>query len=225
MTVTAKICGINSAAALDAAVGGGAAMVGFVFFPRSPRYVTLAQAAELAARAPSPVKRVAVLVDPTDAQLDELLAAVPIEVLQLHGNETPERVASIARRTKRVAMKAIAVETAADLDAARAFEPVAEWLLFDAKPPKSLASALPGGNAIAFDWTLLRGRIVSRPWVLSGGLTPENVAGAIAASGAAVVDVSSGVEDRPGMKSPARIRAFLAAVQSAGAPAARKAHA
>ena len=167
----------------------------------------------------------AVLVDPTDAQLDELLAAVPIEVLQLHGNETPERVASIARRTKRVAMKAIAVETAADLDAARPFEAVAEWLLFDAKPPKSLASALPGGNAISFDWTLLRGRIVSRPWVLSGGLTPENVAGAIAASGAAVVDVSSGVEDRPGMKSPARIRAFLAAVQSAGAPAARKAHA
>lgn len=225
MTVAAKICGINSAAALDAAVAGGAAMVGFVFFPRSPRHVTLAQAADLAARAPSPVKRVAVLVDPTDAQLDELLAAVPIEVLQLHGHETPERVAAIARRTKRVAMKAIAVETAADLDAARAFEPVAEWLLFDAKPPKSLASALPGGNAIAFDWTLLRGRIVSRPWVLSGGLTPENVAGAIAASGAAVVDVSSGVEDRPGMKSPARIRAFLAAVQSAGAPAARKAHA
>ena len=214
MTVAAKICGVNSAAAAQAAVAAGAAFTGFIFYPRSPRNVTPAQAAALASAIPASVRRVGVVVDPSDADLDALLTAVPLEMLQLHGAESPERVEAVRARTGLAVMKVIRVAGPSDLEALAAFEDAADWLLFDAKPPTSDASALPGGNALAFDWALLRGRVWRRPWMLSGGLNPENVAEAVQATGAAVVDVSSGVEDSPGVKNPARIRAFLGTTRS-----------
>ncbi len=211
MPVRAKICGVNSAAAMDAVAAGDAAFVGLMFVPRSPRYVTVAAAKELAAMMPRAILRTGVFLDPTDALLDEVLAALPLDVIQLHGSETPARVAEVKARTKRAVMKAVSIGSAADVAGARAFEAVADWLLFDAKPPKN--SALPGGNAVAFDWTLLAGSRWKRPWMLSGGLTPENVGAAVAATDATVVDVSSGVEDAPGRKSPIRIKQFLETVR------------
>ncbi|MDA0654052.1 MAG: phosphoribosylanthranilate isomerase [Proteobacteria bacterium] len=208
MAVSAKICGVNSAAAAAAAVDGGAAFVGFIFFPRSPRHLDPAAAADLARRVPGRVGRVGVFVDPTDAEL-AAVANVPLSMLQLHGAEDPARVAHIRARTGLKVMKAIAIADAADLKQAAAFAPVADWLLFDAKPPKSMASALPGGNALAFDWEIMRGHHSALPWMLSGGLSVENVAEAVRVTGAAAVDVSSGVEDAPGKKNPDRIRAFL----------------
>ncbi|MBB6253602.1 phosphoribosylanthranilate isomerase [Nitrospirillum iridis] len=213
MPVKAKICGINHPEALTAAASGGARYIGLVFFAKSPRNVSLPLAAELARTVPTGVRTVGLFVDPTDAFLDRALAQVPLDLIQLHGDETPERVAGIRAAHRVPVMKALKVETAADLDAASAYEPVADMLLFDAKPPKG--SALPGGNGVAFDWTLLTGRHWSKPWMLSGGLTPETVADAIRISGAASVDVSSGVEDRPGHKDPALIHAFLNAVRGA----------
>ncbi|MEQ8349089.1 MAG: phosphoribosylanthranilate isomerase [Sneathiellaceae bacterium] len=210
MTVTAKICGLNDTAGLAAAIDGGAAMAGFLFYPPSPRAVSPMAAAALMAQLPGSVRSVAVLVDPDDGLLDTLVAATPAEILQLHGQESPERVAEIRARTGRRVMKAVKVKDAADLDAAAAFEPVADFLLFDAWPP-GRDGALPGGNGEAFDWPLLAGRRFRLPWLLSGGLHAGNLAAAVATSGAAQVDVSSGVEIRPGVKDPARIRAFLAA--------------
>lgn len=210
MTVSAKICGLNDAAGLAAAIAGGAGMVGFVFYPPSPRAVALPVAAGLMAQVPAHIRTVAVLVDPDDALLDALVAATPVEILQLHGRESPERAAAVAARTGRQVMKAVKVKDAADLDAAASFEPAVDLLLFDAWPP-SRDGALPGGNGEAFDWPLLAGRRFRRPWLLSGGLHAGNVAAAVAASGAGQVDVSSGVEARPGVKDPARIAAFLAA--------------
>jgi phosphoribosylanthranilate isomerase len=157
---------------------------------------------------------VALMVDADDAALDALLEGFRPDLLQLHGKETPERVAAVRARTGLPVMKAIGVGEAADLEAAKPYETVADRLLFDAKPPKR-DGALPGGNAVSFDWTLLAGRRWARPWMLSGGLAPGNVAAAIRISGAAAVDVSSGVEDRPGHKSPRLIRRFLAAVRAA----------
>lgn len=215
MTVAAKICGINSATAAEAAVAGGAAFTGFIFYPPSPRNVTPAEAAVLARAIPASVRRVGVVVDPSDADLDALLGDVPLDILQLHGDEAPERVDAVRARTGLAVMKAIRVGGAADLEALDAYEDAADWLLFDAKPPTGRRGALPGGNARAFDWELLHGRSWRRPWMLSGGLNPENVAEAVRVTGAAVVDVSSGVEDSPGVKSPARILAFLGATRSA----------
>jgi phosphoribosylanthranilate isomerase len=212
VSVAAKICGINSVAAAEAAAKADYA--GFVFFPRSPRNVTAAQARFLASRLPRHVTRVALMVDADDAALDALLEGFRPDLLQLHGKETPERVAAVRTRTGLPVMKAIGVGEAADLEAAKPYETVADRLLFDAKPPKR-DGALPGGNAVSFDWTLLAGRRWARPWMLSGGLAPGNVAAAIRISGAAAVDVSSGVEDRPGHKSPRLIRRFLAAVRAA----------
>ena len=212
MSVAAKICGINSVAAAEAAAKADYA--GFVFFPRSPRNVTAAQARFLASRLPRHVTRVALMVDADDAALDALLEGFRPDLLQLHGKETPERVAAVRARTGLPVMKAIGVGEAADLESAKPYETVADRLLFDAKPPKR-DGALPGGNAVSFDWTLLAGRRWARPWMLSGGLAPGNVAAAIRISGAAEVDVSSGVEDRPGHKSPRLIRRFLAAVRAA----------
>lgn len=212
MSVAAKICGINSVAAAEAAAKADYA--GFVFFPRSPRNVTAAQARFLASRLPRHVTRVALMVDADDAALDALLEGFRPDLLQLHGKESPERVAAVSARTGLPVMKAIGVGEAADLEAAKPYETVADRLLFDAKPPKR-DGALPGGNAVSFDWTLLAGRRWARPWMLSGGLAPGNVAAAIRISGAAGVDVSSGVEDRPGHKSPRLIRRFLAAVRAA----------
>jgi phosphoribosylanthranilate isomerase len=212
VSVAAKICGIYSVAAAEAAAKADYA--GFVFFPRSPRNVTAAQAAFLAGHLPRRVTRVALVVDPDDAALDALLASFRPDLLQLHGKETPERVAAIRVRARLPVMKAIGVEGPTDLDAAKVYESAADRLLFDAKPPKR-DGALPGGNAVSFDWTLLAGRRWARPWMLSGGLAAGNVAAAIRVSGAPAVDVSSGVEDRPGHKSPRLIRRFLAAVRAA----------
>jgi phosphoribosylanthranilate isomerase len=203
-----KICGLNDDAAVAAAAD--ADFAGFVFFPRSPRHVGLDQAAALAAALPARVRRVAVTVDADDAALDAIVATLAPDFVQLHGRETPARAAAIRARFGRGAIKALAIADRADLDAATAYAGAVDWLLFDAKPP-ARADALPGGNAVSFDWTMLAGRRFALPWFLSGGLDAGNVAAAIAASGAAAVDVSSGVESAPGRKDPARIAAFLRA--------------
>jgi phosphoribosylanthranilate isomerase len=214
MTVTAKICGINDARAMSAAVEGGASHVGLVFYPPSPRSVTPAAAAALAAVAGTRAVRTGLFVDPDDALIDTVLAEVPLDLLQLHGKESPQRVAALRRRAGRPVMKAIRVGGKADIDGAAAYLDAADWLMFDALPPRDMKNALPGGNAVAFDWTLLAGRAWPLPWMLAGGITIGNVADAVRQSGARVVDTSSGVEDAPGRKSPDKIRAFLAAVSA-----------
>ena len=212
MTVEVKICGLNTAPTVAAAIAGDARYVGFVFYPPSPRGITAPEFARLAAAVPPGVIRVGLFVDAEDDFIAEKLDAARLDLLQLHGAESPARVAAIRARFRIAVMKAIKVAGPADIDAARPYEAVADRLLFDAKPPKSMRSPLPGGNALAFDWRLLRGARWSRPWMLSGGLDADNVAEAIGVSGATAVDVSSGVEDKPGRKSAARIAAFLKAV-------------
>jgi len=212
MTVTAKICGINDALAMATAVEAGASHVGLVFYPPSPRAVTPAQAADLAAVAGPRVVRTGLFVDPEDGLIDDVLSVVPLDLLQLHGRESPDRVRALRVRTGRQVMKVIRVGGAADIDGAKAYLDVADWLMFDALPPKDMKNALPGGNALAFEWQLLSGRRWSLPWMLAGGINVDNVAEAVRLSGARVVDTSSGVEDAPGCKSPDKIRAFLAAV-------------
>ena len=211
MNAAIKICGLNAREAIEAAAN--ADFAGFVFYPRSPRNLTPGAAAQLASALPQAVRRVAVLVDPDDALLQSLLAEFRPDLLQLHGSEAPGRVAAIRQASGLPVIKAIPVRDARDLDAAVAYEDVADWLMFDAKPPR--ADALPGGNAASFDWNLLAGRSWRRPWFLSGGLDPANVAGAIARTGPGAVDVSSGVEHQPGRKDPARIVAFIEAVRGA----------
>lgn len=204
-----KICGINSAEAADAAARHGARYAGLVFYPPSPRSVDAAQAASLAARLPDSVLKVGLFVDPDDDLLGEILAQVPLDMLQLHGSETPQRTAEIRSRHGRAVLKAIKVAQPEDLDQVADYEAAADMILFDAKAPKSMANALPGGNALAFDWRLLGNRTGKLPWMLSGGLKRENLAEAVAISRARAVDVSSGVEDSPGRKNPELIRAFL----------------
>ena len=206
----AKICGINSPAAAVAAAAGGAAHIGLVFYPPSPRSVSAETAAELARLVPERVGRVGLFVDPADDELQAVLSRVPLTMLQLHGSESPERIAAIKHRFGLKVMKAIGVAGPGDLDAATAYAAVSDWLLFDAKPPKE-PGALPGGNARPFDWRILQGRSWPLPWMLSGGLTAGTLGEAVRITGAPVVDVSSGVEDRPGVKNPDRIRAFLEA--------------
>lgn len=206
-----KICGLRDAAMLDAAVQAGAAYVGLVFFEKSPRNVTLAQAAALAAMVPAGVAKVALVVDADDAQLDALLAQVPVDILQLHGAETPARVTAVKARYGLPVMKAVGVAGPDDLAALDAYAQVADQLLVDAKAPKG--ADLPGGNGLAFDWRLIAGRRWPVPWMLAGGLTPANVAQAVALTGAGQVDVSSGVESAPGVKDAALIAAFCAALR------------
>ncbi len=205
--VKAKICGINSPAAMAAAVAGGAAFVGLVFFPPSPRALTLAQARALAAPVPSTVRKVGLFVDPGDDIVAAATAAAALNMLQLHGTETPDRVAALRARFGLPVMKAIGVGDAADLAAADAYVDVADWLLFDARPPGD--AVVPGGNARAFDWTVLAGLSWPRPWMLAGGIDAANVAAAVTAAGADCVDTSSGVESARGHKDPALITAFL----------------
>jgi phosphoribosylanthranilate isomerase len=209
MPVAAKICGLKTPEAVAAAVGGGAALVGFVFYGRSPRCVDPATVKQLAAHVSPAVQKVGLLVDESDERIAEILAGCDLDLLQLHGHETPERVAAIRARFGRKVIKAIPVSEAADLGRAAAYEDVADYLMFDAKPPKSMANALPGGNALSFDWNLLAGRRFRLPWLLAGGLTPDNLVEAARISGAPMVDVSSGVEDRPGEKNVSKIKAFL----------------
>lgn len=208
-----KICGLSSPETLDAALDAGAGMVGFVFFARSPRHLTLQQAASLFAQAKGRAVRVALVVDADDAFLDDMVAALAPDLLQLHGKETPERVAGIRARYGLPVMKAVGIAVRADLAKIPAYAAVCDRLLLDAKPPPG--AVLPGGNGVPFDWTLLDGFAPGVPWMLSGGLTPDNVAEAIRLTAAPAVDVSSGVESAPGVKDIARIRAFIAAAQGA----------
>jgi phosphoribosylanthranilate isomerase len=210
MTIAAKICGLSSEAAVEAAIAGGAAYVGFVFYPPSPRSITPARAGELCALAPQAVQRVALFVDADDAAIAAVLDAAPLDILQFHGAESPARIADARRRFGRKIMKAISIAGPEDVNAASRYEDVADLLLFDAKPPRRV-DALPGGNGLAFDWQLIAGRDWRLPWMLSGGLTAELLPEAVRISGAKAVDVSSGVESRPGEKDPAKIRAFLKA--------------
>jgi len=200
---------------VHAAVDAGATHIGLMFYERSPRNATVAQAADLRALLPETVQAVAVMVNPDDALVDEIAQTVKPDLLQLHGSETPERVMDIKSRTGLPVMKVISVAGAGDVATADIYEKAADLLLFDAKPPKSMANALPGGNAVSFDWSLIADAEPKLPWMLSGGLTPDNVADAIAQTGARMVDVSSGVEDAPGQKNEALIRAFVKAAQSA----------
>jgi phosphoribosylanthranilate isomerase len=210
MAIEVKICGINSPEALAAAVEGGAALVGFNFYRKSPRFLTHDAAAALARTVPRPIIRVAVIVDLDNEAIAALLAAVPLDMLQLHGKEDPARTAAIRARFRKPVMKAIPVAQASDLEVADKFLPVVDRLLLDAKPPPEMKDVLPGGNALSFDWRLLQGRQWSKPWMLAGGLNLDNLAEAVRISGARRVDLASGVEDRPGVKSPAKIKALLA---------------
>ena len=208
MTIDTKICGLASEAAVAAAVEGAAAYLGFNFYRPSPRSVSPERAAALCAAVPAGVRRVGLFVDAADEAIQAVLNAAPIDILQFHGQENPERVAEARHRFGLPVMKAIAVAGPEDVLAASRYEDAADMLLFDAKPPRR-AGALPGGNGLAFDWHLIAGRKWRRPWLLSGGLTAELLAEAVRISGATAVDVSSGVERRPGDKDPDKIREFL----------------
>jgi phosphoribosylanthranilate isomerase len=213
MTPTVKICGLSTASTLDAALEAGADMVGFVLFPKSPRHIDWATARALGRQVQGRAKIVALSVDADDDTLHRIVDALAPDLMQLHGSETPARVKEIGQLLARPTMKAIGVATRADLAAAEAYEGVADTLLVDAKPPKD--AVLPGGNGRPFDWRLTSDFRFTRPWLLSGGLDPDNIASAIALSGARGVDVSSGVESAPGVKDPAKIRAFVAAARRA----------
>lgn len=211
--IRVKICGLRTQADVSAAAEAGAAYVGFVFFAKSPRNVSIAEAADLAAAVPPGVCKVALTVNATDEELDAITAAVPLDMLQLHGKESPERVAEVKTRYGLPVMKAIGVADAGDLAQIDSYSQVADQLLIDAKPPKN--ADLPGGNGLAFDWRLLAGRKYwQRPWMLAGGLSPDNVAEAVRMTGARQVDVSSGVETAPGEKSGEKIAAFVTAALS-----------
>jgi phosphoribosylanthranilate isomerase len=211
MPVEVKICGVNSSEALGWAAAAGADFLGFVFFPPSPRAVTPAQAGAISASLAGGPKRVGLFVDPDDALLAATLAEVPLDLIQLHGEETPKRVAAVRARFGRPVMKALGIATEADLGAVAHYAQVADRLLLDAKPPPG--ALLPGGNAAPFEWRLARLAHIPVPWLLAGGLTPSNVAEAIAASGAPGVDVSSGVERARGVKDEALTHGFVRAAR------------
>jgi phosphoribosylanthranilate isomerase len=208
MSIAAKICGLSDETAIAAAIEGGAAYIGFVFYPPSPRSISAERAGALGAAVPADIRRVGLFVDADDATIGSVLAAACLDLLQFHGRESPERVAEAKARFGVPIMKAIPIAEEHDAELAIHYEDVADLLLFDAKPPRR-ADALPGGNGLAFDWRLIAGREWRRPWMLSGGLTAELLREAVRISGATAVDVSSGVEQRPGVKDPAKIREFL----------------
>ena len=214
--VRIKICGLTRPDDVAAAGAAGAAYCGFVFFPKSPRHVDIDTARALALAAPPGLAKVALVVDADDAQLDAITASVPLDMLQLHGRESPERVAAIRARHGLPVMKAVGVATQDDLGALETYGRVADQLLVDAKPPRD--AVLPGGNGLSFDWRLIAGRRWPVPWMLAGGLTPDNVGDAIRLTGARQVDVSSGVEAAPGFKDPALIRDFIVAATPQEAP-------
>ena len=211
--IQVKICGLRDQAAIKAASDAGAAYLGFVFFEKSPRNVSIAQAAALAADVPVGLAKVALMVNPDDAQLDAITSAVPLDLLQLHGAESPARVAEIKARTGLPVMKAVGVADRDDLQDLDAYGRVADQLLVDTKPPKG--ADRPGGNGATFDWSLIAGRRWPVPWMLAGGLTQANVAQAIAQTGARQLDLSSAVESAPGVKDPALIKGFMDAVRAA----------
>jgi len=207
MNLKVKICGINSVLAAQSA--GEADFIGFVFYPPSPRAVTPEEAARLAAQLLPSAQKVGVFVDAEDEAIAAALAHLTLDLLQLHGEESPDRVRAVRKKFNLPVMKAVKIAGPEDVEAATAYFDAADRLLFDAKPPAHKKKALPGGNALTFDWQLIAGRDWPLPWMLSGGLTAKNLADAVKTSGAKAVDVSSGVEDEPGRKSPAKIRAFI----------------
>ena len=209
MSVKTKICGLNHPAAVAAAVAGGASHLGFNFYPPSPRSIDPLKAASLAASVPEGIVKVGLFVDASDEEIARTLAEAKLDMLQLHGDETPRRVKDVRRKFGKPVMKALRVASATDIAAADEYLPAVDWLLFDAKPPPEMKNALPGGNALSFDWSLIAGRGWSKPWMLSGGLNAGNLAEAIRVTRAKTVDVASGVEDSPGRKSPEKIAAFL----------------
>ena len=213
MSLLVKICGLKTPEALDTALAAGADMVGFVFFPPSPRNLGIEAARALGARVNGRAKKVALSVDAIDAELERIVDALRPDMLQLHGKETPERVASLRSRFRLPVMKALPIEQKSDLAPIRVYEKVVDWLLFDARAPRT--ATRPGGLGKAFDWTLLQGLDLKVPFMLSGGLDAGNLAEALRITRAAAVDVSSGVERAPGEKDPDKIRAFIAAAREA----------
>jgi phosphoribosylanthranilate isomerase len=220
MSLIVKICGLNSPDALDAALDAGADLTGFVFFEPSPRHLSFDQARALASRVKNRAGKVALTVDADDGALQRIVEALRPDILQLHGHETPGRVSDLKKRYGLPVMKALPVETKLDLKMVADYAGVADWLLFDARPPR--AATRPGGLGKPFDWTLLQDIDSTTPFMLSGGLDAENVAEALAVTGAGGVDVSSGVERSPGVKDPEKIRSFVRLAREAGARAARK---
>lgn len=210
--VRVKICGVTNAAAIDSAVSAGAHYLGFNFYPPSPRYLTPERASALMRDVPAGVTKVALVVDAQDDELEALLEAVSADVLQLHGHESPERVAEVRARFGLPVIKVVGIADADDLAELDRYLAVSDQILVDTKPPKN--ARLPGGNGLAFDWRLLQGRRWPCPWLLAGGLTPENVGAAIRLTGARQVDVSSGVESAPGVKDAQRMAAFIQAAQA-----------
>ena len=208
--IAIKICGLSTPDTLDAAVKAGASYIGLNFFPKSPRHVDFALAAALAARTPSHVRRVGIFVDPDEDLLARAVGSGALDIVQLHGKETPERTAAIKALHGREVWKAISIKTRADLDQGCIFQGAADLLLYDAKTPEG--AALPGGMGVRFDWTLLQGFRHSLPWGLSGGLGPDNVRSAAILTGAPLLDVSSGVESASGIKDVDKIAAFCKAV-------------
>jgi len=217
MTFPVKICGLVEPATVAAAVDAGARYLGFNFFPKSPRYVTPDQAAALMLDVPMGVAKVSLTVNADDATLDEIVNTTTTDMLQLHGSESPQRVAEVRARYGLPVLKALGIADAADLDQIDVYSAVADQLLIDAKAPKD--AVLPGGNGLAFDWELLRSRKYwTKPWLLAGGLTPDNAALAIAKTGAPQLDVSSGVETAPGVKDPDLMQAFIDAASRQSIP-------
>lgn len=208
-----KICGLSTPDTLQAALDAGANMVGFVFFPPSPRSISFDMARGLGSLAKGRGEKVALTVDADDALFDEIVANLKPDMLQLHGHETPQRMQTLKQRFGLPLMKAFHISSADDLDAIAAYEGVADRLLFDARPPKD--AVLPGGNGAAFDWKILEGVATKTPWMLSGGLDPSNVANALRITSAQGVDVSSGVETAPGVKDTGKIRAFVQEARAA----------
>ena len=215
MTLQVKICGLSTEETVEAAVEAGASHVGFVFYPRSPRAVTPARAADLARLVPHPVKICGLFVDAEDSAIERALDLLPLDILQLHGAEPPERCARLRERTRRVVMKAVAIATPEDVRRAELWLGSVDLLLFDAKPPPG-GQTLPGGNGIAFDWRLLAGRDWPLPWLLSGGLTADTLRDAVRQTRAPEIDVSSGVETAPGIKDTGLIKQFLMAAKALG---------
>ena len=205
--VSVKICGISTVDDVRACAGAGANYMGLVFFETSPRNITIPAARDLALAAPMGLAKVALVVNPSDAELDAIAGTVPLDMIQLHGRETPERVAEVKARYGLPVMKAVGIADANDLPKLESYFGVADQILVDAKPPKG--GELPGGNGLSFDWRLIAGRRWPCPWMLAGGLTPENVAEAVKMTGTKQVDVSSGVEDAPGQKNAELIQKFV----------------
>jgi len=213
MMVEVKICGLDRPETVDGAVNAGAEMLGFVFYPPSPRNLTASAASRLTNRVPASVKRVGLFVDPTDEMITTVLNQNVLDLIQLHGNEPPERVTEIKGFTSLEVIKVLKISDSYDLRYVSIYQGVADWLMFDALAPKDMKGALPGGNALSFDWNILARANIPTPWILAGGLNLENVKEAMSTSGAKVVDVSSGVEKLPGVKCVEKIQSFIRAVK------------